>query len=541
MRFFLSITSVLFFIAAVFGCARFDPEPRDQKAFFPEAYTLYDAGAPVPECWWTSFNSEELNQLIEAALAGNLSLQQMNSRLLQAEQLARKAGAGRFPELSITGETSVSRRHMQADLAASDLEVLNKRLAALGTLLNPDVQGGGESSFSSGLRSLQSRLQAAQTLTEASPPSSVTTVSHSYSFGLASSYEVDLWGRVRSQHQAALLELESSREDVYGAMLSLSGTVARQWLTVAANRQVLNLVNEQHTLNETTLNLIKFRFARGLATALDVYQQRQVTAQTASLVPTLEESLDAALLELAVLMGKAPRNTPAIKTDVLPEVGPLPEAGLPADLLANRPDVRATGLRLQAADWYVSAARADRMPGIRLSAGASYNAEEWTTIFDNWLARLAGSLTGPLFDGGRRKAEVERTRAVVEERLAAYQLSILESVLEVELAMMREEKQAEYVELLKQEQKAIKDTYEQAMQRYLNGVIDYLPVLTAMTQLQAVERRIVQAEFVRLQYRLQICLALGGTWMEKHGLDMPEQESVSGLTGVDETSVQSSN
>lgn len=170
MRFFLSITSVLFFIAAVFGCARFDPEPRDQKAFFPEAYTLYDAGAPVPECWWTSFNSEELNQLIEAALAGNLSLQQMNSRLLQAEQLARKAGAGRFPELSITGETSVSRRHMQADLAASDLEVLNKRLAALGTLLNPDVQGGGESSFSSELRSLQSRLQAAQTLTEASPP-----------------------------------------------------------------------------------------------------------------------------------------------------------------------------------------------------------------------------------------------------------------------------------------------------------------------------------------------------------------------------------
>ncbi|NLV46346.1 MAG: TolC family protein [Candidatus Hydrogenedentes bacterium] len=541
MRFFLSITSVLFFIAAVFGCARFDPEPRDQKAFFPEAYTLYDAGAPVPECWWTSFNSEELNQLIEAALAGNLSLQQMNSRLLQAEQLARKAGAGRFPELSITGETSVSRRHMQADLAASDLEVLNKRLAALGTLLNPDVQGGGESSFSSELRSLQSRLQAAQTLTEASPPSSVTTVSHSYSFGLASSYEVDLWGRVRSQHQAALLELESSREDVYGAMLSLSGTVARQWLTVAANRQVLNLVNEQHTLNETTLTLIKFRFARGLATALDVYQQRQVTAQTASLVPTLEESLDAALLELAVLMGKAPRNTPAIKTDVLPEVGPLPEAGLPADLLANRPDVRATGLRLQAADWYVSAARADRMPAIRLSAGASYNAEEWTAIFDNWLARLAGSLTGPLFDGGRRKAEVERTRAVVEERLAAYQLSILESVLEVELAMMREEKQAEYVELLKQEQKAIKDTYEQAMQRYLNGVIDYLPVLTAMTQLQAVERRIVQAEFVRLQYRLQICLALGGTWMEKHGLDMPEQESVSGLTGVDETSVQSSN
>ncbi|OQB40283.1 MAG: Toluene efflux pump outer membrane protein TtgI precursor [Candidatus Hydrogenedentes bacterium ADurb.Bin179] len=538
MRFFISIASTVFISTAIVCCAHFEPESRDKTLYFPEAFTLYDAAAPLPGRWWMSFNSEELNQTIEAALAGNLSLQQMNARLLQAEQLARKAGAVRFPELNITGETAASRRHMQSEVAASDMDIIDKRLAALGTLLNPDVQGGGESSFSSGVRTLQSRLQAAQTLVEESPPSNITAVNHSYSFGLASSYEVDLWGRVRSQYEAALLEVESSREDVYGAMLSLSGTVARQWLTVAANRQVLDLVKEQHELNEKTLNLIKLRFANGLATALDVYQQRQATAQTASLVPALEETLNAALLELAVLLGNAPRNTPDIKADALPEVGPLPAAGLPADLLANRPDIRAAGLRLQAADWLVSAARADRMPAIRLSAGASYDAEEWTAIFDNWMARLAGSLTGPLFDGGRRKAEVERTRAVVEERLAAYQLSILESVLEVELAMMREKKQAEYVELLKQEQEAINDTYEQAMQRYLNGVIDYLPVLTAMTQMQAVERRIVQAEFTRLQYRLQLCLALGGTWMDEYRLDVLEQDREPGLTGSEEKSVQ---
>lgn len=516
MRFFPLIPCSLSLIAAFSGCAHFEPEQRDTQSFFPASFTLYDAAAPMPERWWDLFQSEELNQLIETSLAGNLSLQQMNARLLQAEQLAIKAGSGRFPELTASAEGSAVRRHVQTEVGVSNLEMVNKRLEALGTVLNPDVQNsGGESELVSGIRSLESRLQAAQTLFEDKPASSITTTSHSYKFGLASSYEVDLWGRVRSQHQAALLELESTREDLYAAMLSLSGTVARQWLTIAASRQVLNLVREQHKLNETTLDLIKLRFAKGLATALDVYQQRQVTAQTASLVPALEEDLEAALMELAVLLGTAPKETPGVMVDALPEVGQLPDAGLPADLLANRPDIRATGLQLQAADWYVSAARADRMPAIRLSAAAAYESDEWTAIFDNWLASLAGSLTGPLFSGGRRKAEVERTRAVVEERLAAYHLSILDGVKEVELAMMREGKQAEYVTLLEQEKKAVKDTYEQAMQRYLNGVIDYLPVLTAMTQLQAVDRRIVQAEFLRLQYRMQLCVALGGAWMEE--------------------------
>jgi len=195
-------------------------------------------------------------------------------------------------------------------------------------------------------------------------------------------------------------------------------------------------------------------------------------------------------------------------------VGPLPDPGLPADLLARRPDIRAAGLQLRAADWRVTVAKADRLPALRLGASASYGSEEWGLLFDNWMASLAAGVTGPLFDAGRRKTEVIRTEAVVEERLAAYRQKVLESVKEVESAMMRELKQQEYIDALTNERNTVQSSYDQAMERYKNGVIDYLPVLTSLTQLQSIDRKLLQARQARLERRIQLYLALGGDWME---------------------------
>jgi outer membrane protein TolC len=181
--------------------------------------------------------------------------------------------------------------------------------------------------------------------------------------------------------------------------------------------------------------------------------------------------------------------------------------------LARRPDVRAAGLDLQAADWRFAAARADRLPSLRLTASASYGADSWALLFDNWAATLAGSLTGPIFDAGRRKAEVERTRAVAGESLARYQERVLVSVKEVENALLQETKQGEYIGALKRALEAVRASYEQAQQRYRKGLNDYLPVLSALTQLQVLERRLVIAEFDRLGDRVSLCLALGGSWM----------------------------
>lgn len=492
------------------SCAGLAPsENRTGDIEVPPAYTLYEDAAPAPDRWWETFSSEELNRLVEKGLQGNLSLKQIYARVTQAEMIARQAGAALHPNLTFTTDVSATRRRVDTGESADEIAIATNKINALDTLLAT----ASPASLADAAGMAQSGLRAAQTLLEDSPSSSAITTARSYRFGLSSAYEADVWGRLRAQEQAARLDYEATREDLYAAMLSLSGTVVRQWLVIAAQREGLDLVQKQLDLNKTTLELMELRYRKGLATALDVFQQRQIVAQTESLVPPLESALQTAQHELAVLLGGAPRAGLAVTADSLPVLGEFPEPGVPADLLARRPDVRAAGLDLQAADWRVSAARADRLPALRLTASASYGAEKWALVFDNWMATLAGSLTGPLFDAGRRKAEVERTRAVAAERLARYQESVLQSVKEVENALLQESKQAEYIDALKREIEVVRATHEQALQRYRKGLNDYLPVLSALTQLQVLERRLVVAEFERLEDRVAVCLALGGSWM----------------------------
>ncbi|MCP4642152.1 MAG: efflux transporter outer membrane subunit [bacterium] len=509
------------------SCVMFAPKDRGREELpLPRAFTLYEETAPAPALWWQSFGSDELDQLVSRALVDNLSLQQVYARLRQAEMMTIQARAVRFPTLDASGETSVTRTHIDTGVSPNKWDVASQKIGALETIVaNPGV-GTAPTSIQEGVAATMANLQTTRTKLQAldtfftAPPSSESTINtESYRFGLGSSYEVDLWGRVRAQHKAANLDFEASKEDLYAAKLSLSGTVAIRWLDMVAHRQELTLVTKQLELNKTTLELINFRFRRGKANGLDVFQQRQIVAQTESLFPPLESGLQTAQHELAVLLGEQPRADLGVAAETLPDVGALPVPGVPADLLANRPDVRARGRVLRAADWRVGAARADRLPALRLSGSASYGADEWDLVFDNWMATLAGSVTGPIFDAGRRKAEVARTRAVVDERLAGYRESVLVAVKEVENAMLQETKQAEYVDALRRELDAARAAHERALDRYLNGQPDYLPVLSALSQLQVLERRIVGAELNRLNRRIQLCIALGGAWMNDESLE----------------------
>lgn len=494
------------------SCARFAPQERPAGFLpVPAEFALYDTAPPAPDRWWTCLQSDELDRLVGEALEGNLGLRQIDARLRQAESIARQAGAALYPDLGYSGDVSASRRRTDTGRSFSKIDEAADRLGALGGVLAPP-SGTGVTDV---LRSAQGRLQSAQALLAPGPSSVSHETAHSYRFGLSSSYEVDFWGRIRARHQAAMLDFETAQEDMYAAMLSLSGVVTRQWLELVAYRLELDVVHRQLESNKTRLGLMKLRFANGIATALDVFQQRQIVAQTEALIPPLEAGLGVARHELAVLLGRLPREELGLEADEFPAPGPVPEPGLPADLLARRPDVRAAGLQLKAADWRVAAARADRLPSLRLTGSASYGAADWDLVFDNWIATLAGSLTGPIFEGGRLKAEVARTRAVVDERLAAYRQLVLDSVTEVENALLLETKQADYVKALRREKDAAEAAHNQALQRYQMGVSDYLPVLSALTQLQSLERQLVQAELARLEFRVQLCIALGGTWMQE--------------------------
>jgi multidrug efflux system outer membrane protein len=436
------------------SCALFAPDKRtDLNKNIPEHFSLYSDETPdIENRWWETFNSPELSGLIDEALTNSPSLQQSWARLAQAEAIAVQVGAARYPALGYDGEAAARKSSIDYDTTKA------------------------------------------------------------YSLGLNTSYELDLWGRVKSQTQAAALDFEASREDLNTAMITLSSQVAINWIGIVAQRLQTDVIYRQLEANRTSLELIELRFRKSLSSALDVYQQRQTVAATESRIPLAELREELIFNALAALLGKADFQSMEITDEQLPTIGTLPAIGIPAEVLANRPDVRRAGLNLRAADWSVSAARADRLPAIRLSASARYASSDADDLFDDWFANLAGSLAGPIFDGGSRKAEVERTRAVVDERLAAYRETVINAINEVEDALISESKQQEYIIKLDERLTASRRSYEESINRYRNGLIEYTTVLIQLNTLQGLERDRVAAQYDLLQYRINLYRALGGSW-----------------------------
>ena len=501
------------------SCARFTPPERDHADVpVPEAFTLYGPAERAPDAWWESFNSSELNRLVDEALAGNLTMAQAVARIRQAGAVARQTSALRQPELNYSANTAISRRHTELGGGESGLDAATRRLNALNALLGAAGGGGATSGVTKGpllsaVDSVRQGRNAVESLLAPSPPTAVTVDTDSYGLGLTAGYEVDVWGRLKAGDAAALASLEATREDAHAVMHTIAGQVALTWHGLLESAQVLEVIHGQLETNKTNLGLIELRYRSGLATILDVYQQRQAVAETESVIPVQEARYELLKHTLAVLLGRSPRDELGLTETTFTDPGALPDFGIPADLLARRPDVRAAGLRLRSSDWQVAAARADRLPRLRLTANLNTDVESLGQVFDNWFAQLAASVTGPIFDSGRRKAEVERTRAVVDERLAAYRLTVLDAVAEVEDALVLLDRQQAFRQALEVQLEAARNSHREALGRYRKGLTDYLPVLTALRNLQSLERDVVEAEHDVLVYRVQLHLALGGDWM----------------------------
>lgn len=458
--------SILILVTSVLmtGCAAFAPAERpDAPLEIPARFTLYGQGEAATGRWWEAFNSPELNLLVETALAGNFDIRTARARLEQANAIAHQVGAVLLPSVDAETTAGVTRSHSKAT----------------------------------------------------SHGSGVISDEQSYYAGLAASYEVDLWGRLGADRQAELLTAQAAGEDLASATMTVVASVVETWIGLLAIDRQIALLEDQIKTNETLLNLEKLRFANGKAQALDVSQQREALAAAKAQMPLLEIQTQELRSSLAILLGKAGADLPITVSSGLPELIALPDAGVPADLLAARPDVRAAGLRLKAADWLVAAARADRLPAITLSAAAAFSSGSLDLLFNNWFLNLAGSITGPLFDAGSRSAEVARTRAVAQEYLGDYAQTVAEAVREVEDVLVTEQRQATYIALLQDQLDASRMSMKDARLQYLNGQSDYLSYLTAWSSVQSLQRQLVDEQATRIKYRVTLYRALGGSWSQE--------------------------
>ncbi|MBI9085957.1 MAG: efflux transporter outer membrane subunit [Desulfobacterales bacterium] len=442
------------------GCTLRQAAPApDPVMELPQAFSGQKVQAVSRAKWWRTFENDELDRLILAALSANLTLEEAWARLRQVRAQAVGAGAGRFPDLTVTAGAAHSRQ--RADTT--------------------------------------------------SPPARATD---QYTLGLTSRYELDLWGRIRSEQEAAVLSAAASREDLAAAATTVVAAVTERWLGIVAQRMHRARLFEQIKTNETMLELVELRFRKSMSSALDVLQQRQVVERSLAQLPLVDRDEQLLINELALLLGQMPPHAPEIRTESVDLPATAPEAGLPIQLLTKRPDVRAAAKRLRAADRRVAAARADRLPNLRLTASGLVQAGQTAILLENWLISLAADLTAPIFDGDRRLAAVDAASAEAEQFMAVFKKTVLTAVKEVEDALVREAALRRYLAGLEAELAAAERTLDEARSRYRNGLNDYLPVLTALLSVQGLERDLIDRRTDLILARVGLYRALGGAWTD---------------------------
>jgi len=446
----------LVLLAGLVGCRATTPVVEPPVA--PPTSFTESGTAAVGGRWWEGFGDAELNRLMTEALDRNFSLRSAWDRLNQADARRRSAGASLWPSL--------------------------------------DARAGSEYAWT-------------QARTDSGPD---IRSSRRQSIGLAAEYELDLWGRLRASRQAASLDQAVSAEDLRTAAITLSSTLVSTWFELVEQRGQLDLLTNQTNINQKTLGLLEQRLALGQSESTDVLQQRQLVESRREDSHRAEARVRALELELAVLLGRPSDRADFPTTGTLAALPPLPPTGAPSELLQQRPDVRAAFLSVQAADQRVAAAVADRYPRVSLVASYDTSSGRFSSLFDNWVASFGGNLAAPILDGGARKAEVARTRAVASERLNNYGQRIVEALAEVETALSDEARFREVVQSIESQLATAKDVRERTLSRYLSGTETYLRVLDAQLSEQALERELLSARLDLLLARVQLCRALAGGW-----------------------------
>lgn len=421
---------------------------------------IYATPAPettafTPEKWWLVFQDEALNGLMERTFKGNLDLAQYVARLQQALASGRQRSAERLPYVNLEGSAS---------------------------------------------RSQQNSLSG-------------ETVGTAQSYSVAAGYEVDLWRKVASRDRAQALEAAATRQELHALYLTLSAQVAENYYLMVEQRAKLALIQQTIVARSDNLDLVTLRYREGMVSALDLYQARQILANAKAQQPDAQAKLATTAHALAVLTGGYPTDTVGGTLAELPDVTEAFPLGLASDLLQQRPDIQAGMLRLEAADYQVAAAVADRFPSINLLAGYGYSESDFGTVISGTVWNLIGNLTLPLLDFGKRKAEVQRTEAVYAERLAAYGQTVLTAFREVEDALVANRTSKQSISRISVEAGASEDALRLSLAQYTDGLSTYLPVLTAQTTHFDSQTRLLSARRQLISARISLARALGGSWM----------------------------
>jgi len=400
---------------------------------------------PSTKPFWEEFGSTDLNQLVETALAQNLDLEVALHRIDQARALAKVAASTLYPTVNANGSTSQTFRDSQ-DVQA--------------------VRGGG-----------------------------------------SISYEVDLWGKNRNQAKSASYSADAIQFDSEALRLVITSDVTTFYSQILSLNERITIAESNLKNAEEILRITEARFTQGSLSGLEVSQQRVAVNNLRAAVTSLVQARSTAGDSLAVLLGRAPQNSPVptaeLSTLTMPQVNLTP----PATLLTARPDIQSAEASLRAANADIGVARAEFFPSLTLgvdsatAAGFGGPAAAATS--------LTSSLLAPLFSGGRLTGNLESVTARQKELAAQYHKTVLVAFQEVEDALAALKSNNEQAVLSAESVKESQNAYDIAKARFDAGAIDYLTLLDTQRSLYLAQDNHISIRQAQLQSVVQLHKALG--------------------------------
>ena len=417
-----------------------------------------DAASLADSPWWAIFRDPALQVLVEEAIRGSHDLRAAAARVEQARNQIVIARADMFPQVSYQGEAVRERAFV------------------------PDS------------------------------PGNVTFDSFLGTFNLA--WEIDVWGRIRRATESARADYLAAEAARRGVLLTLVSDVAQAYFELLELDRELEITQSTRITFQDTLDLFRRRYVGGIGTFLEVSRAEAALTQARAGIPDLERQIVAKENQLSTLLGRPPgyiaRGVPLEGKSPAPEV----PVGLPSQLLERRPDIQQAEQALVAANADVGVAVANFFPRLGLSSlygGQSSELENVVKSAGNVWA-VAGSLAGPIFQGGRLLASYRATSAAWDEAVERYQQATLRAFAEVSSALVAQEKlkgvQADRDETVK----ALQTSVALSLQRYNDGIANYFEVLEAEQQLFPAELDLARTQRDELVAVVTLYRTLGGGW-----------------------------
>lgn len=484
------LIAVLLVCLALCGCISAGPdfEPPDPQlpavSFLGKPEPLALAGGLPPggfaaaeTQWWSVFHDPILTSLVERAAAANLDVQTATLRLAESRFQLGVTASAEFP--SINGNASYQRELFSQNGVLS----LVKPLA---TSSNP--------------------LAAPFKI----PPISI------WQTGFDASWEIDIWGRVRRQIEAASAQVEASENDRRNILVSVLAELARDYIDLRGVQTQIRIAKANLASSNEILQVTKTRAQKGLTTGLDVENAAAQVEAVRATLPSLEDQESARLNALSLLLDEPPGSLRAelARAKPIPPAPPRVPLGIPSELARRRPDIRQAEAQLHAATATIGVAVADFYPRVTFNGNVEMNALDLKNLWKgSSLQYVFGpSVSLPIFEGGRLKSTLEFREAQQQEAAITYHKTVLQAWHEVVNALVAYRTEQQHRAHLKAQTEHSRQALALSKIRYENGVAEFITTLDAERTLLQAELQYAQSTAAVSANLVQLYKALGGGW-----------------------------